>query len=101
MKTLQDVSTAELNAAAKDLQKTISEAAGKEITVAWDQDDPFAYAGDWSDEYDIYLSDWDEKKDVITVSGTEKDLMNWLMDAAGMDKRQAQSEIKSGKRIKV
>ena len=101
MKTLQNVSNAELNAAAQVLQKTISEAAGKEITVAWDQDDPFAYAGDWSDEYDIYLSDWDEKKDVITVSGTEKDLMNWLTSEAGMDKKQAQSEIKSGKRIKV
>jgi len=85
----------------EEVKKVIYEAVGREITVAWDMDDPFAYAGDWSDEYNIYLSDWDERKDVITVSGTEKDLMNWLMDAAGMDKRQAQSEIKSGKRIKI
>jgi len=81
--------------------KELREAAGREITVAWDMDDPFAYAGDWSDEYNIHLSDWDEKKDVITVSGTEKDLMNWLTSEAGMDKKQAQSEIKSGKRTKV
>jgi hypothetical protein len=42
-----------------------------------------------------------EKKDVITVSGTEKDLMNWLTSAAGYDKKQAKSEIKSGKRVQV
>jgi TPP-dependent pyruvate/acetoin dehydrogenase alpha subunit len=75
MKTLQNVSNAELNAAAQVLQKTISEAAGKEITVAWDQDDPFAYAGDWSDEYDIYLSDWDEKKDAALEKKIDAEVM--------------------------
>ena len=85
----------------EEVKKVMYEATGKEITVAWDMDDPYAYAGDWSEEYSIYLSDWDERKGVITVSGTEKDLMKWLTSEAGMDKRQAQSEIKSGKRVKV
>ena len=85
----------------EEVKKVMYEATGKEITVAWDMDDPYAYAGDWSEEYSIYLSDWDERKGVITVSGTEKDLMKWLTSEAGMDKRQAQSEIKSGKRVQV
>ena len=77
---------------------SINEARGRIITLSWDMGDPNKYIGDWQDQ-GIYLDSIG--KGEITVSGTEKDLLNWLVDDYGMDKREAQQEIKKGKRVKI
>ena len=78
--------------------KQIIEQAGRIITLSWDMGDPNKHIGDWQDQ-GIYLDSIG--KGEITVSGTEKDLLNWLVDDYGMDKREAQQEIKKGKRVKI
>ena len=80
--------------------KQLREATGREITIDWDMDDPGEYAADWQDQ-GVYLDDWDERKMEIEISGTEKDLLNWLVNDYGMDKKDAQKEIRKGKRIKI
>ena len=84
----------------KTLKTIINEAAGKSVTLSWDMGNPNKYAGDWQDQ-GIYLDDWNKRKGEITISGTDKDLLNWLVDDYGMDKREAQQEIKKGKRANV
>ena len=37
----------------------------------------------------------------IHISGTDKDLLKWLIDDYGMDKKEAQNVIRKGKRIKI
>ena len=78
----------------------LREAVGREITIDWDMDDPGEYAADWQDQ-GVYLDDWDERKMEIDISGTEKDLLKWLVNDYGMDKKDAQKEIRKGKRIKI
>ena len=80
--------------------KQLREATGREITINWDMDDPGEHAADWQDQ-GVYLDDWDERKMEIDISGTEKDLLKWLVNDYGMDKKDAQKEIRKGKRIKI
>ncbi len=42
-----------------------------------------------------------KKRGDITVAGTDKDLLNWLVDDYGMDKKEAQQLIKKGKKVKL
>jgi hypothetical protein len=76
------------------------EATGREITLDWDMDDPGEYAADWQDQ-GVYLDDWNKRKMEIEVSGMEKDLLKWLVDDYGMDKREAQNVIRKGKKVKL
>ena len=80
--------------------KELREAVGRSVTVSWDMGDPNTWAGDWQDQ-GIYLDDWNERKGEITISGTDKTLLNWLVGDYGLSKKDAQSEIKQGKRVKV
>ena len=82
----------------ENVKKVIYEAAGRSVTLSWDMGNPDQYAGDWQDK-GIYLDNVGRGE--ITVSGTDKDLLNWLVDDYGMDKREAQQEIKKGKRVKI
>ena len=84
----------------KTLKQHIKEATGREITIDWDFGDPREYAADWQDQ-GVYLDDWSKKDFTIDVSGTDKDLLKWLIDDYGMDKREAQTVVKKGKRIKI
>ena len=79
---------------------SVMEATGREITIDWDMDDPREYKADWQD-VGVYLDDWNKKKMEIDISGTEKDLLNWLADDYGMDKKNAQLIIRKGKKIKL
>ena len=81
-------------------KETVSEATGREITLDWDMDDPGEYAADWQDQ-GVYLDDWNKRKMEIEVSGMEKDLLKWLVDDYGMDKREAQNVIRKGKKVKL
>ena len=76
--------------------------ANKEVSVGWDMGDPKrgGLADDWQDEYGIVLSKWDKRKASITIGGDEKQLLKWLTSDYGMDKRDAQTLIRKGKRIK-
>ena len=80
--------------------REIREATGRSVTLSWDMGDPDQYAGDWQDQ-GIYLDDWNKKRGDITVAGTDKDLLNWLVDDYGMDKKEAQQLIKKGKKVKL
>ncbi len=80
--------------------RTIQEATAHQVIIAWDMGDPYQYAGDWQDQ-GIYLDDWNKKRGDITVAGTDKDLLNWLVDDYGMDKKEAQQLIKKGKKVKL
>ena len=80
--------------------RNINEATGREITVDWDFGDPEDYYADWQDQ-GVYLDDWDQRKMEIHISGTDKDLLKWLIDDYGMDKKEAQNVIRKGKRIKI
>ena len=82
------------------MKDNVNEATGREITVDWDFGDPTDYHADWQDQ-GVYLDDWNERKMTIDISGTEKDLLKWLIDDHGMDKREAQNVIRKGKRIKL
>ena len=82
------------------LYEGINEATGREITLDWDFGDPEEYAPDWQDQ-GVYLDNWDKRKMEIEISGTEKDLLKWLTDDYGMDKKEAQNVIRKGKRIKI
>ena len=78
----------------------LREATGREITVDWDFGDPRNYAADCQDQ-GVYLDDWSKKDFEIDISGTEKDLLKWLIDDYGMNKREAQTVVKKGKRIRL
>ena len=78
--------------------REIREATGRSVTLSWDMGDPDQYAGDWQDQ-GIYLDNVGRGE--ITVSGTDKDLLNWLVDDYGMDKKEAQQLIKKGKKVKL
>ena len=84
----------------KSLKTIINEAAGHEIMLTWDMGNPLRYASDWQYQ-GISLDSWDKRKGHIKISGTDKDLLKWLVDDYGMDKKEAQQEIKQGKRVKV
>ena len=84
----------------ENVKKVIYEAAGRSVTLSWDMGNPDQYAGDWQDQ-GIYLDDWNKKRGDITVAGTDKDLLNWLVDDYGMDKKEAQQLIKKGKKVKL
>ena len=76
------------------------EATGREITLDWDMDDPREYQQDWQDQ-GVYLDDWNKRKMEIEVSGMEKDLLKWLVDDYGFDKKEAQNVIRKGKKVKL
>ena len=78
----------------------ISEATGREIVLDWDMDDPREYAADWQDQ-GVYLDDWNKRKMEIEVSGAEKDLLKWLVNDYGLDKKDAQNVIRKGKKVKL
>ena len=80
--------------------RNINEATGRAITLDWDMGDPEEYAFDWQDQ-GVYLDDWNKRKMEIDISGTDKDLLKWLVDDYGMDKREAQNVIRKGKKIKI
>ncbi len=82
------------------IQESLNEATAHQVIIAWDMGDPNQYAGDWQDQ-GIYLDDWNKKRGDITVAGTDKDLLNWLVDDYGMDKKEAQQLIKKGKKVKL
>jgi len=82
------------------VQESLNEATAHQVIIAWDMGDPNKYAGDWQDQ-GIYLDDWNKKRGDITVAGTDKDLLNWLVDDYGMDKKEAQQLIKKGKKVKL
>ena len=84
----------------KTLKTIINEAAGKSVTLSWDMVNPNKYAGDWQDQ-EIYLDGWNKRKGEITISGTDKALLNWLVGDYGLSKKDAQSEIKKGKRANM
>ena len=77
---------------------SINEARGRIITLSWDMGDPNKYIGDWQD-LGIYLDSIG--KGEITVSGTEKDLYNWLVNEYGLPKKDAHLEIMRGKKVKL
>jgi len=81
-------------------ESIVNEATGKEITLDWDMDDPREYQDDWQDQ-GVYLDDWNKRKMEIEVSGAEKDLLKWLIDDYGMDKKEAQNVIRKGKKVKL
>jgi hypothetical protein len=73
------------------------------ITLDWDIDadgELDVYSGDWADA-GVWIDKHDKRKEELTVVGTKKDLMKWLVNEMGMNKRMAQIELKQGKRVKV
>ncbi len=86
---------------AKANEEVVTE-ANKQISVGWDMGDPKrgGLADDWQDEYGIVMSKWDKRKAEITIGGDEKELMKWLTSDYGMDKKEAQTLIRKGKRIR-
>ena len=80
--------------------KQLREATGRAITLDWDMDDPREYQADWQDQ-GVYLDAWIKGKMEIEISGTEKDLLKWMVDDYGMTKPEAQKEIRKGKRVKL
>ena len=86
---------------AKANEEVVTE-ANKQISIGWDMGDPKrgGLADDWQDEYGIVMSKWDKRKAEITIGGDEKELMKWLTTDYGMDKREAQTLVRKGKRIK-
>ena len=76
----------------------LREATEKRIVVSWDMGDPREYSDEW-EEQGIYLQDWDKRKSTITIEGEEKVLLSWLVNDYGMDKREAQKEVRKGKRV--
>lgn len=86
---------------AKANEEVVSE-ANKQVSVGWDMGDPNrgGLADDWQDEYGIVMSKWDKRKAEITIGGDEKELIKWLTTDYGMDKREAQTLVRKGKRIR-
>ena len=84
--------------------RELREAVGRlSITLDWDTDadgELDVFSGDWADA-GVWVDNHDERKEEITVVGTKKDLMKWLVNEMGMNKRMAQIELKQGKRVKV
>jgi hypothetical protein len=78
--------------------KELREAAGHQIEVNWDMGRDFMHVDDWADA-GVYVDSEDSGS--ITISGTDKNLLKWLVNDYGMDKKEAQSEIKKGKRVKI
>ena len=76
----------------------LREATEKRIVVSWDMGDPREYSNEW-EEQGIYLQDWDKRKSTITIEGEEKVLLSWLVNDYGMDKREAQKEVRKGNRV--
>tara|TARA_Y100000385_G_scaffold47191_2_gene43833 strand:- start:7778 stop:8029 length:252 start_codon:yes stop_codon:yes gene_type:complete len=79
--------------------KQIIEAAGREITVNWDMGRDFMHEDDWAEQYNVHVTSSDSSS--IDIMGTEKNLLAWLTKEYGMDKKEAQQDIKKGKRVKV
>ena len=79
-------------------ENTISE-GNKEIEVEWDMGNPKEYGDDWQDQ-GVYLDNWNKNKGTITLNGDEKDLLSWLTNDYGLDKKDAQTLIRKGKKVK-
>ena len=77
----------------------LDEATLRVITLDWDMGDPREYQADWQD-IGVYLDDWNKRKMEISISGTDKALLQWLVDDYGIDKKLAQQLISKGKKIK-
>ena len=73
--------------------------AYKELELNWDMDDPSEHQ-DEMQAAGVHLDDWDERNSTITITGDEKDLLKWLVSDYGLDKKEAQSEVRKGKKIK-
>lgn len=82
------------------LRKILAEAT-KTVVVGWDQGMPDrSLAGDFKDEFGIYIDDYNKRKSTLTVSGSEKDLVTWLSaknGGMGYDKKDAQNMVKKAK----
>jgi len=78
--------------------RSIQEAM-KEITIPWDFGDPKKFQRDMEGKR-VYLTKWNKQKSEIVIDGDEKDLIDWLVYEYGMDKKEAQTVIKKGKRTK-
>ena len=78
--------------------RSIQEAM-KEITIPWDFGNPKKFQRDMEDE-GVYLTKWNKQKSEIVIDGDEKDLIDWLVYEYGMDKKEAQTVVKKGKRTK-
>jgi hypothetical protein len=97
MKTITEIREAIL---AISGQRLLSEAIGRQLTLTWDMGDPNKFAGDFQDS-GVSLDDWNKKRGDVTVSGTEKNLYDWLINSYGTTKKDAHLEIMRGKKIKV
>jgi len=85
-------------------QESVDEAY-KQVEVDWDQDRPDReLAGDIKADFGVYIDGYSKKKGTLKVTGSEKELMNWITDTdelgLGFDKKTAQGIIKKGKNVK-
>ena len=88
-----------------EIRQTILPEAYKQVEVDWDQDRPDReLAGDIKADFGVYIDGYSKKKGTLKVTGSEKELMNWITDTddlgLGFDKRTAQDIIKKGKNVK-
>tara|TARA_R110000764_G_scaffold144305_1_gene232098 strand:- start:270 stop:773 length:504 start_codon:yes stop_codon:yes gene_type:complete len=88
-----------------EIRQTILPEAYKQVEVDWDQDRPDReLAGDIKADFGVYIDGYSKKKGTLKVTGSEKELMNWITDTdelgLGFDKRTAQGIIKKGKNVK-
>ena len=88
-----------------EVRQTILPEAYKQVEVDWDQDRPDReLAGDIKADFGVYIDGYSKKKGTLKVTGSEKELMNWITDTddlgLGFDKRTAQDIIKKGKNVK-
>jgi len=81
-------------------EEGVNEATGRAITLDWDMDDPREYQQDWQDQ-GVYLDAWIKGKMEIEISGTEKDLLKWMVDDYGMTKPEAQKIIRKGIKVRI
>tara|TARA_B110000483_G_scaffold125368_1_gene150688 strand:+ start:1305 stop:1985 length:681 start_codon:yes stop_codon:yes gene_type:complete len=88
-----------------EVRQTILPEAYKQVEVDWDQDRPDReLSGDIKADFGVYVDGYNKKKGTLKVTGSEKELMNWITDTddlgLGFDKRTAQDIIKKGKNVK-
>ena len=88
-----------------EVRQSILPEAYKQVEVDWDQDRPDReLSGDIKADFGVYVDGYNKKKGTLKVTGSEKELMNWITDTddlgLGFDKRTAQDIIKKGKNVK-
>jgi transcription antitermination factor NusG len=88
-----------------EVRQSILPEAYKQVEVDWDQDRPDReLSGDIKADFGVYVDGYNKKKGTLKVTGSEKELMNWITDTddlgLGFDKRPAQDIIKKGKNVK-